>query len=682
MYTMGENSDRQLHSGNGGNGVKHAHPIPKKNLINTLNYAHFQDITLTAKFKQKHYSRIELFKVKPGPCFGDSARFSWLEGLRTDERLGQLEFVGIVIPANGLSFLIETERYHSEKDGFTIALPEEAVPLADRVHKRYSCSPVSALLIQNGACFSGTIVEMSSSALVLTLEAEYPYSFSWLNSDISVMVTIQKDRLVYFSGECRILRWEEDDTRRSIVVSPMLNHIRRFKEKQFRSSRFELPYPVRIRFSHPLIGKEMELDAPEISGSGFSIREKAGEEALFPGLLLHNCTLVLPGSTELACTAQVIHREKTRPEECVSGCALLDMSPQNLTILLRFLHQHDDPDSFIDCTVEMDDLWKFFFDSGFIYPEKYASLIERKEEIKHTYENLYRKNPGIGKYFVNKKDGVIKGHMAMVRAYENTWLIHHHAATSRGNSQAGIKVLNQVGHFTNSVHRIRSMRMDYLMCYFRPDNKFPVKVFKGIADKIGDPRSCSVDSFAYLHWNCGSSEIGDIALFPGGWVLGPAAADDLFDFESVYRTISGGLLPAAFHMRSVFSSSTTLFRDYEKAQLSRKIDIFALKQDDVLHALVWADFSDPGLNMSELMNCLKIFILDSSQLTGTIINAVVHALSERWPEKKVPVLVFPSSFMDDNSIVYEKNYLLWILKMSESDKYFTHLEKIVRSVRH
>jgi hypothetical protein len=77
----------------------------------------------------------------------------------------------------------------------------------------------------------------------------------------------------------------------------------------------------------------------------------------------------------------------------------------------------------------MDALWNFFFDTGFIYPEKYAFFQANKEAIKKTYERLYSQSPHVARHFICQEKGAILGHMAMVRFYENSWLIHHHAAT-------------------------------------------------------------------------------------------------------------------------------------------------------------------------------------------------------------------------------------------------------------
>jgi hypothetical protein len=87
--------------------------------------------------------------------------------------------------------------------------------------------------------------------------------------------------------------------------------------------------------------------------------------------------------------------------------------------------------------------------------------------------------------------------MAMIRFYENTWLIQHHAARKSSRNKAGLVVLDQIGRMLNDSNRLYSLHMDYVICYYRSTNKFPSRVFGGAAKSINDPKAEKLGIFGY-----------------------------------------------------------------------------------------------------------------------------------------------------------------------------------------
>jgi len=95
-----------------------------------------------------------------------------------------------------------------------------------------------------------------------------------------------------------------------------------------------------------------------------------------------------------------------------------------------------------------------------------------------------------------------------------------------------------------------------------------------------------------------------------------------------------------------------------------------------------ADTSNPGLNMSELMNCIKVFITDSDEITLPVLTNALQSIAFLYKMDNIPVLLYPLSFSDRIGLQYEKTYILWILNMDESDKYFAHLRGLLRTTKH
>ena len=266
---------------------------------------------------------------------------------------------------------------------------------------------------------------------------------------------------------------------------PVRQEIQRYRKAEFRSQRQTLNPSPNIIFRHPLTRKRVDLKVIDLSGSGFSVEEDEHHAVLLPGLILPEIELRFANSFKIKCSAQVVFRKPTegkaegRRLRC--GIALIDVTAQDHVKLLGMLNQAKDKNSYLCTDIDLDALWDFFFETGFIYPSKYALIHENKVEIRATYEKLYTRSPEIARYFVYQDNGTILGHMAMIRFWKGAWLTHHHAARKSALNRAGLLVLDQIGRFGYDTFRLRSMHMDYLVAYYRPQNKFPNRMFGGVA---------------------------------------------------------------------------------------------------------------------------------------------------------------------------------------------------------
>ncbi len=113
----------------------------------------------------------------------------------------------------------------------------------------------------------------------------------------------------------------------------------------------------------------------------------------------------------MSCTAQVIYRKRQEENKVCCGLAILDMDIHSYSRLNRILTLNMDHHSFISTEVDMDALWEFFFDTGFIYPKKYKLLQDYREEFKNIYREAYirktQKSPGTITY---EENGRVYGH--------------------------------------------------------------------------------------------------------------------------------------------------------------------------------------------------------------------------------------------------------------------------------
>ena len=288
---------------------------------------------------------------------------------------------------------------------------------------------------------------------------------------------------------------------------------------------------------------------------------------MIPEMELH-----FTSSLRLKCKSQVIYRQPIETPKKKSrikcGLALLDMEPKDHIQLVSLLHQTENEHSYVCNKVDLDDLWDFFFETGFIYPNKYDFIRKNKQKIKETYEKLYTSNPTIARHFIYQENSRILGHMSMLRFYENTWLIQHHAARNADFNRAGLIVLSQMGRFGNASHRLYSVHMNYVICFYRPENKFPNRVFGGACSSIKNLKGCSEDLFAYYHFRQNAEQP---AMFegPGQWDFTAVQDGELFELEKFYEHASGG----GFADNSIstgilsegFSMLRTLISDFKDA---------------------------------------------------------------------------------------------------------------------
>jgi len=301
---------------------------------------------------------------------------------------------------------------------------------------------------------------------------------------------------------------------------------------------------------------------------------------------------------------------------------------------------------------------------------------EYKKKITATYEKLYIRDSSIARHFTWQKKGEILGHMSMLRFYQNTWLIQHLAAIiSRDHLKVGIEILNQIGAYAYDSHRLFSSHMDYLICYFRPENHFPNHFFGGVAKNIDNPKACSIDRMAYFHYKSGRA----YPPLPESWQLIKSERGDFDTLANSYEHQSGGLMLEALDLLpdGELSDRHDLASEYAKNQLKRERRLYSLTCDQETKAMFMLNISDFAVNMSDLTNCISVFVMDPENFPPDILMSAISVLSEKFTEKKFPVLLFPAAYADEHGLKYEKSYNLWSLSMQHTDDYFKNFNYLI-----
>ena len=653
-------------------------------LINKLNYINFQNGTIQVVLTHRRFSdQTTICAASPQPCDGKRLSCLWSNPGQVAPLLDNYRFATIFINDGRHALEVVPQIRRMDSEGLELELPDECREVSNRREERFACAHIPIQVIQNSMLFRGELIEFSTSAFRVALTIAPPQTFQCLDYEKPLNLIVYDDNDLVYTGDFKILKSDNGRRVREFILKPQIKAIQRYNAKVYRSRRIELKPAPNIVFHHPLTCQAVNLKVLDISGSGLSVVEGVGQSLLLPGMMLNEVELLFADSLTLRFKAQVLYRNPRNEEDdagdVVNGLAIIDMASGDHLKLLSLLHQAENQDAYINTRIELDALWDFFFETGFIYPEKYAYIQANKEKIKETYWKLYTQNPTIARNFIYQTQGRIMAHMGMVRLYENTWLIHHHAARKRSMVRAGLTVLNQIGCFTYDSHRLYSMHMKYLMCYFRPENNFPNSVFGGFARYVNDHDCCSLDDFAYFHLDpAGGAE----RQLPAGWELVPSSANDIQELEHWFQHQNGGLMLDCLDLDPQMFASNALIDEYRQHGFAKERLLLSLRRKNRVQAIIAVHHTDIGLNLSDLTNCVKVLLIDKRQLSRRIFENALHMVfSDNALGRDMPILLYPLQFAEQTAIPVEKKYCLWILNTRYSDKYFGFLDRMFKLVR-
>ncbi|KUG21483.1 hypothetical protein ASZ90_008766 [hydrocarbon metagenome] len=630
--------------------------IKQKKLINLWNSHHFTDGMVYVQLNHPQYNEDILVWAHPEPCSSDSMICRWPEGTR-----GIVENAEIlnIIFTDGLSvFLIPTELKDIQKDYFTINLPEKGYALGQRRARRYLCQGIEVEVVQSGFWAQGRLIDFSALAFSVEVSPEEIGSFRWFNAGCPSTVHLYRNGQMIFSATCDCIRQTSDQAMRDIVFAPTVSQINRFLKKKTRNSRVEVNPRPNINFDHPATRKKIKLDIHDLSTSGFTVYVSADEDVLMVGMIIPDLTINYGGVLKIECKAQVLYRREEEKGNIRYGFVILDMDVMNYNRLSHIIINIIDPHTHIANEVDVDQLWKFLFESGFIYPKKYDLVQVNRHPMKEIYRKLYRDNPEFIAQMTYQRNGKIYGHISMIHSYERTWMIHHLAATTLNNKRTGLQVLKQSLRYIDGFYRLPSVGMDYMMFYFRPENIFPDHFFGGFSRHLNNPSACSLDLFSYFSYPTD----GISQPLPAEWSLEPFISSDSDKLDHFYMNISGGgLLLKVLRLDKEYKETESLSQLYSRYGFKRSCQSFSLKYKGMLKAVLVENQSDPGLNLSDFLNGIKVIVNDEVGLPWEILSAAISQLVGRFAIDKIPVLVYPSSYLESKGVPFKKKYNMWIL---------------------
>ncbi|MCX5827805.1 MAG: hypothetical protein NTV58_07365 [Deltaproteobacteria bacterium] len=643
--------------------------IKQKKLINMWNRHHFTEGMVYVHLHHPQYKEDILVRAYPEPCSNGSMACRWPEESR---RITENANILNIILTDGLSvFLIPTRLREVQRDHFTIYLPDKGYILGQRRARRFLCRGISAEVVQNGFRAWGLLNDFSALAIAVKVSPEVTGSFRWFNAECPSTVHLYRDGQMIFSASCHCIRQTADHEVRDIVLAPATTQMSRFPKKKWRDPRVQIKPVPNITFDHPATKKKIQLDIHDLSTSGFAVHVSTAEDVLMAGMIIPDLTMNYAGALKIRCKAQVLYRHVDKKKGIRYGFVILDMDVANYDRLSHIVMNFIDPGAHVADEVDVDQLWEFLFESGFIYPQKYDLVQAYREPLKETYRRLYRDNPEIFTQITYQRNGRIYGHASMVRSYKRTWMVHHLAARPLKNKRTGLQVLKQVMLYFNGLYRLPAVEMDYMMFYFRPENRFPDHFFGGFSRHFNNPRACSLDLFSYLNYP--TSDVRQ--PLPEGWSLEPFISSDIGELDRFYRNASGGLLLDVLRLGKDRKHGEYLSQLYARHGFKRNCQSFSLKENGLLKATLIANQSDLGLSLSDFLNGIKILVNDTDGLPWETLSAAISQLAGLYTIDKISLLVYPSSYLETKGVPFEKLYNLWIIDGHHAREYSEYMMK-------
>jgi hypothetical protein len=233
--------------------------------------------------------------------------------------------------------------------------------------------------------------------------------------------------------------------------------------------------------------------------------------------------------------------------------------------------------------------------------------------------------------------------------------------------------LRQLIQYIHGMHRLPSAKLDYIICYFRPENRIPDRIYGGFARELKNPRAASLDLFAYLPYPTSTPH----NRLPDGWLLTESSAVDLWELDRFYRNQSGGLLTDVLNLGR--QRGEEFLEDvYSRLGFLRKCSAFSLTFNGELKAVLIRNQSDLGFNLSELVNGLKVIVVDPEGLPFIVLSIAIAQLVSAYDVEKIPVLLYPADYVEAKGVPCDKHYQMWIFDVRYGSEYLEYMEKNFR----
>ncbi len=635
-------------------------------LTNKLNHIHFNDGHVFFSLIQRATGTPVLIKAYPQHCI-QKELLSRLEPADAAIDLKNYDLTHLIID-DGLTTILSAVQPIS-LDGYFLktCLPEVSRVQILRKTKRHLCDNINCKIVQGEYIASGKMIDFSTGGLGISV-GENPGAGKFDDAK-PALLKIDCKGVELYSGMCQCVSNRLNTFDNKLVLVPFQQQIPLFPKKEVRNNRQHAGHSFSVCFQHPFFKSYIERDIFDISLAGFSISNGLEEDLLLPGMWIPELHIVYAGYIKMKCCAKVVYRQVNQETNTVKyGLAVADMSLEAYTRLSQILWSSIDARIGISADMEMDALWEFFFDTGYIGQNEYENIYTRRDNFKESYLRLYRDNQDIARQILYKTNGRINGHIAMIHAYEPSWLIHHYAARNMNHRLQFLTFLKNVIQYLGPYQRLHAAGMNHFMTFYEPKNDIIEKFFDNFTRHVNNGKKCSVDSFAAMPFKKKFAK-----KLPEGWMIRECTLRDMMKLKEFYEPASGGLLLDALGLDN---PPEALKKSFADAGFIREYRTYCLCNQNHPLAFFIVNQSDIKLNLAELINGITVIITEPDILSWAMLATAVNNLGVFYSEETIPLLIYPSYFLPIQNIKREKEYALWILHAKAADDWLTYMNRL------
>lgn len=446
--------------------------------------------------------------------------------------------------------------------------------------------------------------------------------------------------------------------------------------QQRSSSRFRIPAgrPVFVELRSSLWDQPLRKDVRDLSGTGLSF-DIAPEHELMPlGAELTDVRLSV-GDDTIRLRGQVKNLARVGSSQGLLRCGVAFVAVDDVTrvrmadVVMRARF----PEATDGGTVSVDELWQFFLDSHFVYPDKAAALAPMMADVRHTLERLYAQPSRVFKAVVCRKEDKPIGHLSMLRAYQSTFVAQHLAAAP--GTLVGAMLNLAAGEYID-----QNVDLQFFKAYFRPENKWPQRVFGGFAAKIHDPRLSDFRTFGYVSCPTDKPILGstDLAVIE-------ARPHDLRVVERYFVQHEQDLVLRSDDLTRAALTLADLGEQYRSLGLERRRRVLVALRDDVPVGFALAELSSVGLNLSELTSAFRIYVLPECADAQSVRRGLLRGVLDLYRAAGRPLavgLVAQSDLaaFEQLGLPISKRYSSWTCRRELLPRFFEHVNRIFESL--
>jgi hypothetical protein len=354
---------------------------------------------------------------------------------------------------------------------------------------------------------------------------------------------------------------------------------------------------VHLNFRLPFDGRTLQKEVVNITSSGLAFVANESTELLPVGTMLSDATVVFAsgGSQQVSCIVRSLSRRGSSGDS-LCGVEFCDLTATERIRLVDAVANSDMPELREADPSSFEEIWKFFLDTGFLYPEKLSSI--DLATVERTTRRLLGAAPDMYRATLFGPPDRIDAHVCGLKVYSGTWILQHLAARPGG------KQLMTRGRAL-SLAIIRHMEQlpdnEWIKIWYRPANRWPSRVYGSFARRIADPALSMLKVHNYM--------VGRIQRetdVPPAIAVEAADEQDLAELEA-YIVARGELLL----LRSDdYSRSQILLPEisalYGEIGLQRTREVLVARRNGRSVGFAVLEISSLGLNLSDLTNTFRL----------------------------------------------------------------------------